>query len=86
MVSKKSVLRAEADLGVPGSLSVALYMESACLQACVQTQHITKCTRGIYCKDKRVGLFLVAFGRHSVNRTVVSLFKWLHMYNLIRRS
>ena len=61
MVSKKSVHRAEAgaDPGGPDSLSAGLYIESACLQACVQTQHITKCTRGIYCKDKGVGLFLV---------------------------
>lgn len=31
------------------------------------------CTRGICCKDKEFGLFLMAFGRHSVNKTVVSL-------------
>lgn len=52
----------------------------------MQTQHVTKYTRGMYCKDKGVDLFLVAFGRHNVNRTVVSLFKWLRMYNLIRHS
>lgn len=90
MVSKKSLCgyRSErgADPGLPDGLSTVLYVESTCLQARVQTQHVTKCTRGMYCKDKGVDLFLVAFGRHSVNRTVVSLFKWLRMYNLIRHS
>lgn len=37
-------------------------------------------------KIRGVDVFLVAFGRHSVNRTVVSLFKWLHTYNLIRHT
>lgn len=90
MVSKKSLCgyRAEtgADPGLPDSLNTVLYMEATCHQACVQTQHITKRPRGIYCKDRGVDLFLVAFGRHSINRAVVSLFKWLHMYNLIRHS
>ena len=77
MVSKISLCgyRAEtgADPGLPDSLSIVLYVESTCFQARVQTQYITKHTRGIYCKDTGVDLFLVAFGRRSVNRTVVYL-------------
>lgn len=75
-----------ADPGLSDCLSTILCVEQTCLQACVQTQHFAKRTRGIYYKDKGVDLFPVAFERRSVNRTVVGLFKWLHMYNLIRHT
>lgn len=68
-----------ADTGLPEFQS-CMWNQLVSRLVC-RPQRITRHARHIYCEDKGFDLSLVAFGRHSVNRTVVSLFKWLHMYN-----